>query len=113
VPASLALKHRPTRSNGRLPGPSAQAIDLVDHTRAAGTTFHSTGDDAPCDYRHTVQWSLRRARRHQQGTAVTDQMGDAGQSLHLSFSSSATSKLGVVMVAWGGLWIWLRSYYTK
>ena len=44
---------------------------------------------------------------------MTDQMGDAGQSLHLSFSSSATSKLGVVMVAWGGLWIWLRSYYTK
>jgi hypothetical protein len=36
-------------------------------------------------------------------------MGAAGQSLHLSFGSSATSKLGVVVVAWGGLW----SYYTK
>ena len=31
-------------------------------------------------------------------------MGAAGQSLHLSFGSSATSKLGVVVVAWGGLW---------
>ena len=108
---SLALKHRPTRSNGRLPGLFAQAIDLVDHARTAGTTSHGTGDDGPCDYRHKVQWSLRGATWQ---TAVTDQMGAAGQSLHLSFGSSATSKLGVVVVAWGGLWTcWLRSYYTK
>jgi hypothetical protein len=44
---------------------------------------------------------------------VTGQMGAAGQSLHLSFGSSATSKLAVVVVAWGGLWTWLRSYYTR
>jgi predicted O-methyltransferase YrrM len=69
----------------------------------------STAAAPPTVIRRTVE----PARRHQQ-TAVTDQMGAAGQSLHLSFSSSATSKLGVVMVAWGGLWIcWLRSYYTK
>jgi hypothetical protein len=53
---------------------------------------------------------------HQQ-TAVTDQMGAAGRSLHLSFGSSATFKLlEVVVVAWGGLWTpgaWFRSYYTK
>ena len=111
VLGSLALKHRPTRSNGRLPGLFAQAIDLVDHARTAGTTSHGTGDDGPCDYRHKVQWSLRGATWQ---TAVTDQMGAAGQSLHLSFGSSATSKLGVVVVAWGGLWTrWLRSYYTK
>ena len=64
MPASLALKHRPTRSNGRLPGLSAQAIDLVDHARTAGTTSHGSGDDAPCDDRHTsygAVWSLRGA----------------------------------------------------
>ena len=54
-----------------------------------------------------------REAGHQQ-TAVTDQMGAAGRSLHLSFGSSATFKLEVVVVAWGGLWTcWLRSYYTK
>jgi hypothetical protein len=42
VPASLALKHRPTRLNGRLPGPSAQTIDLVGHARTAGTTIRLT-----------------------------------------------------------------------
>ena len=41
VLGSLALKHRPTRSNGRLPGLFAQAIDLVDHARTAGTTSHT------------------------------------------------------------------------
>lgn len=114
VLASLALKHRPTRSNGRLPGPFAHAIDLVDHARTAGTTSHGTGDDAPCDYVIRCSGACELpARRHQQ-TAVTDQMGAAGQRLHLSFGSSATSKLGVVVVAWGGLWTcWLRSYYTK
>ena len=96
---------------GRLPGPFAHAIDLVDHARTHGTTSHGTGDDAPCDY--VIYGAVEPARRHQQ-TAVTDQMGAAGQSLHLSFGSSATSKLGVVVVAWGGLWTcWLRSYYTK
>ena len=61
----------------------------------------------------TSYGAVEPARRHQQ-TAVTDQIGAAGQSLHLSFGSSATSKLGVVVVAWGGLWTcWLRSYYTK
>jgi len=60
-----------------------------------------------------IRCSVEPARRHQQ-TAVTGQMGAAGQSLHLSFGSSATSKLAVVVVAWGGLWTcWLRSYYTK
>jgi hypothetical protein len=73
----------------------------------AGTTSHGNGDDAPCDYRHTVQCGACEAG-HQQ-TAVTDQMGAAGQSLHLSFGSSATFKLGVVVEAWGGLW----SYYTS
>ena len=65
-----------------------------------------------CDYRHTVQWG-EPAGRHQQ-TAVTDQMVAPGQSLHLSFGSRASSELGVVMVAWGGLrTCYLQSYYTK
>ena len=112
--ASLALKHRPTRSNGRLPGPFAHVIDLVDHARTAGITSHGTGYDVPCDYVIRCSGACELpVRRHQQ-TAVTDQMVAAGQSLHLSFGSNATSKLGVVVVAWGSLWTrWLRSYYTK
>ena len=52
------------------------------------------------------------ARRHQQ-TAVTEQMGATGQTLHLSCSTGTKSELVVVVVAWGGPWACcLQSYYT-
>ena len=111
MPSSLALKHRPTRSN---------VEDCLAHSHTPLTWLITPGH---MEQRLTVPEMMLRvttsygavepARRHQQ-TAVTDQIGAAGQSLHLSFGSSATSKLGVVVVAWGGLWTcWLRSYYTK
>ena len=53
------------------------------------------------------------ARRHQQ-TAVTEQMGAKGQTLHISCRTGPKSELVVVMVAWGGPWACcLQSYYTK
>ena len=53
------------------------------------------------------------ARRHQQ-TAVTEQMGAKGQTLHLSCRMGTKSELVVVVVAWGGPWACcLQSYYTK
>ena len=103
MPASLALKHRPTRLNGRLPGPSAQTIDLVDHARTAGTTIRLTVPEMTLRVTTVIRCS-GACEAPPADRAATDQMGAAGQRLHLSFGSSGTSKLGLVVVAWDGLW---------
>ena len=110
MPASLALKHRPTRLNGRLPGPSAQTIDLVDHARTAGTTIRLTVPEMTLRVTTVIRCS-GACEAPPADRAATDQMGAAGQRPHLSFGSSGTYKLGLVVVAWDGLWT--CSYFTK
>ena len=108
-PASLALKHtgRPGRMEDCLghphkplawlitPGQLEQRLTVPEMTLRVTTVIRCSGacEAPPAD------------------RAATDQMGAAGQRLHLSFGSSGTSKLGLVVVAWDGLWT--CSYFTK